>query len=138
MRTKEERERGVIVGQRVKLRRLELGMTQKELAEKVGRHLSMVNKVETNETALTLEYAVTFAKVLDCPLEWLAGGNVKRDKMDDPRNALPMMQRRILSELNELSWRDQREVLEYVRYVAYKRKMPKKDGEQYADETTDK
>lgn len=138
MRTKEERERGVIIGQRIKLRRLELGLTQAELAKKVGRHLSMINKVETNETALTLEYAVTFSKALDCPLEWLAGGNIKRDKSDDPINALPMIQRRIISELNELSWRDQREVLEYVRYVAYKRKNSKKDGEQYASETTDK
>lgn len=134
MRTEDERDIGIVIGQQIKLRRKELGMTQKQLAEKIGRHFSIINKIETGETSVTLEYAVTFAKVLDCSLDYLVGGNYKRNKSDDPFAPLPLMQKRVMHELNQLSWKDQREVLNYVRYMAYKRNSQKKDGELYADD----
>ncbi len=138
MRTEDERNIGVTIGQQIKLRRKELGMTQKDLAKKIGRHFSIINKIETGETSVTLEYAVTFAKVLNCSLDYLVGGDYKRDKSDDPFAPLPLMQRRVMHELNQLSWKDQREVLNFVRYMAYKRNSQKKDGEMYADDETEK
>ena len=137
MRTEEERQTAVSTGQRIKLRRKELGMTQKQLAEKIGRHFSIINKIETGETSITLEYAVTFARALDCSLDYLIGENYRPTKQDDPFAPLPLMQKRIMHELNQLSWKDQREVLNYVRYMAYKRNSQKKDGELYADDETE-
>lgn len=137
MRTEDERNIGVTIGRKIKLRRKELGMTQKDLAKKIGRHFSIINKIETGETSVTLEYAVTFAKALDCSLDYLVGGEYRRDKSDDPFAPLPIMQRRVMHELNQLSWKDQREVLNFVRYMAYKRNSQKKDGELYADDETE-
>ena len=137
MRTEEERNIGVTIGQQIKLRRKELGMTQKDLAKKIGRHFSIINKIETGETSVTLEYAVTFAKALDCSLDYLVGGEYRRDKSDDPFAPLPIMQRRVMHELNQLSWKGQKEVLNFVRYMAYKRNSQKKDGEPYADDETE-
>lgn len=137
MRTEDERNIGVTIGQQIKLRRKELGMTQKDLAKKIRRHFSIINKIETGDTSVTLEYAVTFAKALDCSLDYLVGGEYKRDKSDDPFAPLPIMQRRVMHELNQLSWKDQREVLNFVRYMAYKRNSQKKDGELYADDETE-
>ena len=47
------REDDIAIGQRIKNRRIEIGMTQEELAQRVGyAHKSSINKIELGERRL--------------------------------------------------------------------------------------
>jgi transcriptional regulator with XRE-family HTH domain len=53
-------------------RRAELGMTQKQLAEKSGINIRQIQRIESGETALrniTLANAIALANALDVPVE---------------------------------------------------------------------
>lgn len=65
------------IGEKIKQRRIQLGMTQTELAEKMGyKSKSAVCRIETNvETNLSFERIGRFAKVLQVsPLEFMDPG----------------------------------------------------------------
>lgn len=70
----------VSVGERIRSRRLELGMTQQELANKLGlKSKASVNKYELVRT-MKLEKIEKFAKALDCSPEYLIGLEEKNAK----------------------------------------------------------
>lgn len=53
-------------GERIKMRREELGMTQEELAKKLGyKSRSSINKIELGERRLTQPKILSFANALD-------------------------------------------------------------------------
>ena len=63
-----------VFGSRVKARRLQLGMTQQELAEKIGyEHKSSVNKIENGQTKATAKLIEDLAKALGTSRSYLAG-----------------------------------------------------------------
>lgn len=134
---------GKIVAERIQSRRKEMGLKQADLAKKLNRHLNAISSIETNKSALTFAQAVEIAKALDCSLDWLAGARAKKEQPEDPFKDLPPMQRRVMQGLNALSWKDQKEVLNYVRYVAYKANQREierneRNGEPYAAQNKDK
>lgn len=53
-----------LFGQRVRERRLELGLTQQELAERVGLHRSYIGEIELGKRNVTLKNAEKIAKAL--------------------------------------------------------------------------
>lgn len=56
------------IGDRIKKRREELGMSQEELAKKVGyKSRSSVNKIEIDGRVLPQNKIVIFAKALETP-----------------------------------------------------------------------
>ena len=62
------------IGERIKLRREELGMSQDELAKKVGyTSRSSVAKVETNANGMVQSKVVAFAKALQTTPAYLMG-----------------------------------------------------------------
>lgn len=70
------RERGGIVqiGDRIKARRVELGLTQDELAKKLGyKSRSTINKIELNINDITQPKIVDFAAALDTTVSYLMG-----------------------------------------------------------------
>lgn len=61
------------IGERIKQRRLELGITQEELAKKAGyKSRSSVNKIELSRD-LPLPKVKTVAKILECSPSYLLG-----------------------------------------------------------------
>lgn len=67
------------IGQRIKKRRIELGMTQDELAALVGyKTRSAVNKIELDERDVKHSQIVVFAKALKTTPHYLIGW------LDDP------------------------------------------------------
>lgn len=121
------------VGERIRKRRLELGLRQEDLAVAMNRNLNAVSGIENGKYILSFPQAVVLSAALNCSLEWIAGAKKKSEQPEDPFNSLPLMQRRVMNELNALPWKDQREVLRFVRYMAYRR--TEKGGIEYADET---
>lgn len=62
------------IGQRIKKRRLELGLTQEELAEKMGfKSKSAINKIELGINDITQSKVVKFSKVLNTTTAYLMG-----------------------------------------------------------------
>lgn len=61
------------IAKRIALRRLELGWSQQEVAEKLGIRQGHVSAVE-NEGVSTLDSIQRWAKVLRCNPVWLAYG----------------------------------------------------------------
>ncbi len=63
------------IGERIRQRRIELGMSQDELAKRCGyKSRSSINKIELSRD-LPLKKAQQFAKILDIPIEELCGWN---------------------------------------------------------------
>ena len=63
------------VGERIKQERINKGMTQQELAERMGRkNKSSVCRVENNSEDLTVSRVTAYAKALGCTVETLIKG----------------------------------------------------------------
>lgn len=61
-------------GERVKARRIELGWTQEELAEKMGyKSKSSINKIELGINDVTQSKITKFAEVMHTSVEYLMG-----------------------------------------------------------------
>lgn len=56
-------------GQKVRQRRLFLGISQEELAERVGVHRTYVGMIERGEKNITLRNIMKFARALDMPIQ---------------------------------------------------------------------
>ena len=124
------------VGVRVRQRRKELGLRQEELAKALNRNANTVSGIENGKYMASFPQAVLLAASLDCSLDWLAGVKRKGEQPLDPFASLPLMQKRVMTELNALTWKDQREVLNYIRYMAFKRSKGENENadEQEKDE----
>lgn len=62
-----------LVGTRIRNRRKNLGLTQAQLAARVGTTEDAISEYERGERRLSLEMAVKLAHELDCHTDWLAG-----------------------------------------------------------------
>ena len=73
------------IGDRIKQRRLEIDMSQEELAKKVGyKDRSTVSYIEKNGDSLTMQKVKEIAEALRTTPSWLMGW----DEEDDNRTAL--------------------------------------------------
>lgn len=62
------------VGERIRIRRLELGLTQLELSKRMGyTSKAAICKVEKGQDNLTMDRIIQFAKALECDPDWLMG-----------------------------------------------------------------
>ena len=103
----------------VALRRKQLGLTQKDLADCIDRHLTSVSKLEREEAQPTFVQVALMAQAMNCSLDWIAGLDVE-NKPDDPFDALPALQSKIMKTVGKLLDKHQREVLQYASWLLYK------------------
>lgn len=75
------------IGRRVRQRRLELGLTQEETAEKAGVSMSYVGQIERGEKLAALETTVRLCEVLGVGLDWLVYGK-RETRCDRTRCAM--------------------------------------------------
>lgn len=64
------------IGDRIRKRRLEIGLSQKELAEKVKVSYSSIARIENNSTNMSVKKLLLFSKVLDLTLDYILKGKV--------------------------------------------------------------
>ena len=85
--------------------RLAAGLSQEELAEKVGSTGQSIGRYEAGRRSVTLEMLALFARALDCrPADLLA----------DPESVLDDRQRKLLADFDDLPAQDQDNVLDLV------------------------
>ena len=62
------------IGQRIKNRRLALGLTQEELAKLVGcKHRASICEIERKKKGMTVSRLMRFAEALECSPAYLMG-----------------------------------------------------------------
>lgn len=87
------------VGNRIKMRRKELGLSQEELARKLGyKSRSTVNKIEKGVNEITQSKILAFAKALDTSVNYLMGDDVE----ENHTNFADLMTQKKVS-MNEIS-----------------------------------
>lgn len=65
---------GLTVGDRIKQRRIELGLLQEEVAERAGYvGKSAISKIEHGGNTITMKQVRRMASALDCSMEYLMG-----------------------------------------------------------------
>lgn len=78
-----------IVGQNIRQKRLEAGLTQAELARKVGvTSKAAISRVENGVEDLTTDRVRKYAKALECTPAELMGWCVKRESNEDFTNRM--------------------------------------------------
>ena len=72
------------IGERIKFRREELGMSQEELAHKIGsKSRSAVNKIETGANQLKQKKIMDIAMALDTTPAYIMGWSDEEQKMEE-------------------------------------------------------
>lgn len=69
------------IGRKIKSRRAELGLTQKDLASRMHISSQLISKWETGESLPSLEYLSALCEVLDLSLSEMVGEKKKRKKL---------------------------------------------------------
>ncbi len=65
-----------LFGNRVRERRLALGLTQQELADRAGLHRSYIGQIELGRRNVTLDSAAKIAKALQVEITSLLGNSM--------------------------------------------------------------
>ena len=116
------------VGERIKNRRIELGMTQEELAFKLGyKSRSSVNKVEL-ATDLTLKTVRAYAKALNIdPMSLMELQEADQGRYSHVNSAavadiiLDPDSQELIAEINTLRRDEKKELLNYAQFLKKKR-----------------
>lgn len=80
------------IGKYIKNRRLELGLTQEDLAEKMGyKSKTSINKIENGTNDVSQTKVAQFAKVLDCTISYLMGLTDSTPRVSSTGAAIPVL-----------------------------------------------
>lgn len=102
------------IGQKIYDRRTQLGMSQEELAKKMGyKTRSSINKIELGLSDIPQKKIVQFAAALDTTVQYLMGWE-ETAPAPDP---LEEKRQRLIGELGKLSEEDILKVLEYAKFI---------------------
>lgn len=111
------------VGERIKQRRLELGLTQEELALKLGcKSRSSVNKVELSND-LTLKTVRAYANALGVDVTYLMGWKEEKTKYSHintdiiAKLMLEPSNKELIEIINDMSAAQREELLHYAHYL---------------------
>mgnify|MGYP003296088305 CR=1 FL=1 len=105
-----------MIGDIIRQRRIELGLTQEQLAQKLGyKGKSAINKIELNINDVNQKTLKKFADALDVPLSYfIEGFNVDVERM--PHNESVLMA--YAKKLSELSPNSQENALKYIDFLS--------------------
>ena len=91
----------ISAGERIRERRILLGLTQEELAEKIGRAYKYCQDIERGSCGMSIETLIKFATALNVSLDYLIYGY--RDDPAEQTPALAQTQEAVLSMLGQCS-----------------------------------
>jgi len=114
------------VGDRIRLRRIELGMTQEELAKKCGYATrATVCAVESRGDAISTKTVAKFAKVLGVSESYLLGWEENYSKINTDLVAEvidDVEMRDLITEISTLSKESKDDLFKYVKFLKQQEK----------------
>ena len=110
------------IGKRIRKRRLEIGMTQQELTEKMGfKSRSSINKIEIGGRRINPERLEDFAKALNTSVEYLMGLDEKVDiQIDIEQNELDNFKKKLLEFATKLNDDNKKDLEKYLEFLLEK------------------
>jgi transcriptional regulator with XRE-family HTH domain len=114
------------VGDRVKQRRTELGLTQDALAEKAGISKSFLSDLENGRRSIGAETLLDLGRAMGVSLDFLMVGGESSVQHDDPQIPASLA---LLAEKEGLSVRQALTLLRIREHIAESRRSPKKANE---------
>lgn len=99
------------VGNRIKQRRIELNMTQKDIYERCGLATGALSKIENGERNPSVTLFYDIARSLDCNMEWLLIGENANSHIPE----ICESEEELLKGFRELSEDDQDEILAIIK-----------------------
>lgn len=114
------------IGQRVKLRREELGLSQEELAKRIGyKSKTSINKIELDFRNLTQSKIKAIADALDTTPSYIMGWD---EEAEEVKKAAPSEEDSLNAEIIKLfmglTADQKKEALNYLRYLSTKSENP--------------
>lgn len=114
------------IGQRVKLRREELGLSQEELAKRIGyKSKTSINKIELDFRNLTQSKIKAIADALDTTPSYIMGWD---EEAEEAKKAAPSEEDNLNAEIIKLfmglTADQKKEALNYLRYLSTKSENP--------------
>jgi y4mF family transcriptional regulator len=113
------------VGERIKTRRLELGWTQDQLAQKAGISKSFLSDLENGKRSVRADNLLDIARALGVSLDFLMTGEASKDQAAEV--PIPAALARFAAE-EGLSFRQTLMLLEMQQQILALRSAKKKDG----------
>ena len=100
------------VGQRIRNRRILIGWTQEELAEKIGRAYKYCQDIERGTCGMSVETMLSFASSLNVSLDYLIYGEMDLEK---ETSSLLIEQQIIINILGQCSDKKRRYALDLLK-----------------------
>lgn len=111
------------IGERIKNRRIELGMSQEELAKKIGySSRSSINKIELDVQQLRQSKIMDIAKALNTTTAYIMGWDEPEQAKEEPEPLSPS-QAKLLETLKNLPEELYPEILDYIEYKVHQYKQ---------------
>lgn len=111
-----------MIGKKIKKRRLELGLTQTQLALKVGyKSKTSITKIESNVNDVPRDTLLKFAEALDVPLEYLMDIDVDYDKVEREAWSLNALQNDVMELVRRLNDDEIKELKNFINFILSKR-----------------
>lgn len=106
-----------MIGDNIKNRRLELGLTQEELAHKLGyKTKSAINKIEKNINDISQSKLLDFAMALDCsPMHLLNPKPASEQSFEERRNNRILYYSLLMSSLSDESLDNVKNYIEFLK-----------------------
>lgn len=111
----------IIIGNRIRKRRKELGLTQTEIFEKCGIASGALSKIENGIRTPSVIIFYKIAQILECDMEWLITGNCSNSHITN----FCQKEEKILHNFQLLSEKDQEDIEEFIEFKLYKREKDK-------------
>lgn len=97
------------IGKRIKIKREELGLTQEDLAKRMGyKSKSTINKIELGINDITQSTIIKFTEVLNTTPAYLMGWEEEQEYIDGAEEA------RLIKKYNKLSKSNRKVVLDLI------------------------
>ena len=104
------------ISQRIRSKREELGMSQEELAKRIGySNRASINKIENDVSKLTTDKIEAIAKAFGVTPSWLMWGNEETDTSKEIDPTLATQDAELLTIFHQLSANDKKRLVEMAK-----------------------
>ena len=117
---------GVISMNRLKELRLEKGLTQEKLANKLGINRTTIAKIESGDRDLTLDHIQRMSDFFGVPYDYLLGKTNNRTNtiqvidMTNSKDGVTPIQMEVLKKIDDLNVKDLEQIMDYIDFIKSK------------------